>query len=644
MFRPYFFLPRFLPWALLLLLPLWAGAQGQGLLELHVRIDHDRLFHPTTGWFMTGPRADRSHWKQPGANFWTRREHPAVVKIIETDGRTVFNDSIGFRLFGGMSRLHPQKSFSLSARKKYGAKKIDYPIFGEDGQEDFRFLVARNGGSDWGRSYLRDAFLTGLLQDESWDLERQAARPCRVYLNGAYWGLYHLREKINVRFLEDRSGFDKDSIDLLEHRRTVKQGGGAAYTSLASTIASCDPSRFTDYSRLQSLMDVDNFMRLQIAQTYFDNRDAGGNIRYWRPRTPHGRWRWIMYDVDQGFGLHQDSMWRNNSLEFFTAADGPLWPNPPWSTLVQRQLLRNEDYRRRFVNRSLDYLQTDFAAPVVEAALDRHIAAVADEMPRHCERWDRNPEFWPVHLDRIRRFARNRPAALREHYRSFFSGGTDRRVKISAGAGGSIVLNENLTLDQPYVGTYFSAFPIDLRAEPKPGYRFVGWNGIEETYREVVLSLDRDYDISARFEPYRHPLAETVVINEVQVKGDDWVKLHNRSDEPVDLRDWLLTDAGGDRYRLPPLRLPPNGYVTLDELPFGLNRFEDRVGLYSRRGGYVDELSWVLDGEQERVQATGMRVDARSFWMRIGVGGFVLLFVGMLAARRATVRSADALP
>jgi len=45
-------------------------------------------------------------------------------------------------------------------------------------------------------------------------------------------------------------------------------------------------------------MDIDNYQRLQIAQTYFDNRDAGGNIRYWRPQTPGGRWRWILYDVE----------------------------------------------------------------------------------------------------------------------------------------------------------------------------------------------------------------------------------------------------------------------------------------------------------------------------------------------------------
>lgn len=41
-------------------------------------------------------------------------------------------------------------------------------------------------------------FADGMIQTlaEDLDIETQAYRPCRVYLNGKYWGILNLREKL----------------------------------------------------------------------------------------------------------------------------------------------------------------------------------------------------------------------------------------------------------------------------------------------------------------------------------------------------------------------------------------------------------------------------------------------------------------
>ena len=104
-----------------------------------------------------------------------------------------------------------------------------------------------------------------------------------------------------------------------------------------------DLSDPVNYTYIQTQMDVQNFMDYQIAQIFFDNRDAGGNIRIWRPQTQNGRWRWILYDTDWGFGLHDDLAYKYNSLAFHTKPDGPRWPNPPWSTFILRKLLGKRD-------------------------------------------------------------------------------------------------------------------------------------------------------------------------------------------------------------------------------------------------------------------------------------------------------------
>ena len=661
---------------------------ASALLTVSVGIDPWRLFAPTTGWFMPGPDAGRDVWDPRGANWWTHAEHPAHVDLIEAGGRVVHDGTLGLRMFGGVSRMHPQKSFSLSGRREYGNKRIDYPLFGEDAPRSFRFLVVRNGGSDWGRSFIRDALLSSLLVDASWDLDHQASRPVRVYLNGAYWGLYHLREKINPRYLaEHHVEVDKDSLTLMEHQQTLKHGSIREYRALHDFITTQDLSDPAVFAHLNELMDIDNFQRLQIAQTYFDNRDAGGNIRYWRPDGPDGRFRWILYDVDQGFGLHRREGWTINTLAFLTDPAGPSWPNPPWSTLLQRRLLANPTYRRNFVNRTLDYLHSDFHPGAVVEQLDRTIASVRDEMPRHLRRWEQSERQWHYHLDQLRRFGQYRPAYLREHLREYFAAGADRSVSIAAGRGGYIVLNDNLHVGSDgLTGEYFANFPITLQAVAEPGYRFVGWGGTSVTDNCTTLDLqqDREYAITAHFEPAQHPLADRVIVHELCPRSKasgDWVELYNRGEVPVSLKDWYLVDNSPHRYTFPDVLLPPGGYLVvcqkegefrtayprvpdfLSGLPFGLHKTGDRIGLYAADGSYVNALSYTLPARPDSaftyalvlpeldntrpenwVVAPGpgtpgspnpghlqtSLLPRRTYWTRISIGVAVLLVVGFL--------------
>ncbi|MEM9928339.1 MAG: CotH kinase family protein [Bacteroidota bacterium] len=656
------------------------------LMTLSIGLDPWRLFDNINGWFRAGPGADPNHWKKPGANWWTKKEHPAHFDLLETDGSCVFSSTVGFRMFGGMSRLHPQKSFSLSARDKYGKKKIKHRVFGEAAGKSFQFLVARNAGSDWNRSYLRDALLTSLLQDESWDLERQAARPVQVYINGKYWGIYHLREKINPQFIGDRfDDVDKNKIDFLEHKESVKHGRMGAYRKLLQFIENHDLSVDEHYQELQTMMDVDNYMRLQIAQTYFDNRDAGGNIRFWRPQTPTGRWRWILYDVDQGFGLHADDAYTRNTLAFYTEANGPSWPNPPWSTLFQRKLLANAAYRRLFVNRMLDYLHTDFAPTTVAAAIEQRVAGLSFDMPRQLARWKGKDKNWQLHLQRVRNFGQQRPAFLREHLRAFCAGGADREVTIIAAPGGKVVLNQNITVDETrYTGTYFQNFPLHLRAVAHPGFRFVGWEGQAATAADLMFALqtDKPYRLKANFEAVDHPLTGQVIFTEVHPSGQatgDWLELHNRGPETADLTGWILRD-GEHAFKLPPVTLAAGDYLIIAEaadlihkvhpsahnvitgLPFGLNKKREHLGLYGAKGEYVATLSYEIaapdtafsyalvgpnldpadpkhwdqesgpgtPGQENPDHLEAAVVTEEDYWLRIGVGVVVLLVVGAL--------------
>ncbi len=585
---------------------------------ISIAISDADLFDEEAGLFMDGYEVQDSSWRKEGANFWSRKEILTNCEIFESDGKREFNSITGFRLFGGMSRLFPQKSMTIVTRDRYGKKRISHKIFGKDGLKKHKFLVLRNSGSDFGKSHFRDAFMTSLLDD--WDIEKQDYRSTHVYINGRYWGIYNIREKINRYFLEGHTDLDKDSIDLIEHRMSLKRGSTKHYRRMLNFLEENSMANEANYAHLQTLMEVENFMDYQIAQMFFDNQDAGGNIKFWRPQAPAGRWRWILYDTDWGFGLHNPEAYKNNSIAFHLEPEGPAWPNPPWSTLIMRKLMENPDFKQAFINRFADHLNTTFESEHVVESINRFYKDLEPEMYRHLDRWNLREKTWLSHIERMRIFGWKRPEYVRTYLQEMFELGHLSELQASSSAGGRIVINENIVVnDKGFVGQYFEKVPIYIQAIPEFGYKFSHWDGIEidnDVFDITMLPREKKYNIRAVFEKSLHPLTGQILINEISCNdkhAGDWIELYNNSDEEVMLEDWILTDKK-HFYKLPYIYLKPDSYLTVCEdttafrnmfpdvkgmivgnFNFGLSKRKERLGFFTNEGASIDSVFYDIE-------------------------------------------------
>lgn len=594
----------------------FVGEPSSSLPVVSVAIDPGILFDPETGIMMDGPGTDSVSMHKPGANFWSRREFPCHTEIFEDDKKCVHNSGSGLRIFGGYSRIFPQKSIVLVAHDRYGKKFFRHRIFGPDQPKKFKYLVLRNGGSDFAGAHFRDELMNRLT--DGWGIEKQAFRPAQLYLNGQYWGIYHIREKINARFLEDHADVDRDSLDLMEHQRSVRHGSGRHYQRMLDYIRDHDLADSAHYAWVRSQMDVENFMDYQIAQMYCDNTDAGGNIRYWRPKRPGGRWRWILFDTDWGFGLYNPQAWQHDAVAFFTEPDGPRWPNPPWSTFLLRNLLRNREFKQQFVNRFCDRLNTAFEPQRVLAEIAWFESLLGPEMPGHLQRWRQSETTWRRNLDILREFAEKRPDFLRSTLAQHFALGALADVEVDVEHGGTVLVNHCVTAGPGlFRGTYFEKMPLALQAVPAVGYRFVGWEGINRQGRsiETVLEGGGVLKLRARFEPHIHPLNDLVFFNEIAPAGQktgDWVELHNASKQPVRMQGWTFTDHR-NTWTFPDVTIPPQGYLVIcqdsaafrrkfpyvplvvGDFRFGLNKNAERLALYAADGSAVDSVAYFIE-------------------------------------------------
>lgn len=504
-----------------------------------------------------------------GANFWKDWERPIHFKFQEADGNIGFELDAGVKINGGWSRAHGQKSLAIFARKKYGVGDIKYPVFEDVPYDEFESIILRNSGNDWLGTNIRDVALTGLMKGSGVDYSEH--RTVVTYLNGIYWGIYNIREKMNEHFLASKHNIDADIFTILEHNSRIVQGSNVQYDALTSFF---DANTFEDdanYEFVKEKIDIDNFIKYQLFEIYIHNKDwPGNNIKYWK--IPNGKWKWILFDTDFGFGNGDVNHYKENTLFYATEPDGPGWPNPPWGTLMLRKLLQNDKFKIRFINQFADELNSRFLPERVSEHLDSLIAPIASEVPQHFERWLGDLDRWNRKVNDFRTYGNLRQPAMKDHIKEYFNLPDYHQITIENDRPdfGYVVLNSLNILDDNWSGDYFETIPIKLTAIAKPGRTFSHWEGdVSSMDAEIIVDMNSAMTIKPIFEQSNTP--QNIIINEINFNSpadhntDDWLELYNPQSTNLDLTGWSISDSDDENaYYFPPqTHIAANGYLVL---------------------------------------------------------------------------------
>jgi hypothetical protein len=452
------------------------------------------------------------------------------------DGQRGFSIDAEMKLMGGWSRATAQKSFQLVFHDQDDRTSgLNYELFpglsSKDGQgrkvDFFRSAIFRNGGNDWPLTQFRDPMIQGLLSD--FPLDTQAFRPVAVYLNGEYWGILNMMESYDEGYFYSHYRVPMDKVAVLEGLTLVGDGTPrigtqedlALYRTTLTEIESADFTADSAYQKFDKLIDLKNHALYAAAQCWIANLDwPGNNIRYWRytgiPGTESssagaiggldGRYRWLLYDTEFSFNIYNPNTYNQNMFLTITSSSGPEWPNPPWSTLLFRQFMKNPEYSRRFVNACCDLMNSAFNESAIEQAIARMKSLYAPEMAQHQARWPLAAggtlEQWNKNIESILYFAKKRNPVFQGQMKSFFNLKEAAPVVVRVSSGGKVLLN-NLTLSPgSFGGQYYGGNPVDLTAVPEKGYVFTGWSGSVLSSQQT-LSLDPGSGVSiqASFAP-----------------------------------------------------------------------------------------------------------------------------------------------
>lgn len=518
------------------------------------------------GIYVKGPNAS-SIFPFFGANFWQDWERPLHIEFFETDGTRVVHQDAGVKIHGGWSRAQQQRSLRFMMRNGYGNDLITYPFFGERSAPDFQRLVLRNSGQDWLNTNFLDGFVQILVEDQ--DLEIMHYRPSVVLLNGEYWGIHNIRDKHDPYYLYSYAGADPDNVDILEFEHEVIEGDSNHYEALEEFFENNDIRQPANYAYVQTQMDVDNYATYFIHQIFIANTDwPQNNMKYWRPKTPDGRWRWLMFDTDSGLGGPGAA--QTNTLNRILNPTGWFAP-PEWSVLFFQKLFENVEFRIRFTNRYCDYLNSIYLPSSSVARLQETALGILPEVESHQVRWGSSFQTWQDNVLDFQGFLEARPAIARHNLGIAIgiSESYDLTLDVAPAGSGKIALTA-VEIDENWTGTYFRGVPVSMTAIPNSGFEFDKWSdsGLG-TDVQVVVAPNSNYSVTAEFKPS----AGEPVIHEINYNSasgfdpGDWVEIHNNSDVSLDLSNWYFRDSVDSRQFVIPVGtvVPARGFLVLCE-------------------------------------------------------------------------------
>ncbi|MGB2863003.1 MAG: lamin tail domain-containing protein [Sedimentisphaerales bacterium] len=360
--------------------------------------DLENLFGQSTGIYVNA--------RNDGIN-WERR---TSVELIHPDGTPGFGLDAGLRIRGAYSRQdsNPKHAFRLIFRNEYGAGKLRYPLFGDEGVDEFDKIDLRTSQNfSWSfeghdrHTMIRDVFSRDVQRDMGQPYTR--SRYYHLYINGHYWGIYQTQERADADFAESYLGGDQEEYDVIKNDSSgsralhATDGNMNAYRQLYNAAVAGFSSNEA-YLAVQGLrpdgtpdpagdklLDPENLMDYMICTYYTGDPDApvscwahfSNNVfAIYNRLRPEG-FTWYRHDAEHSLGANLGGINGLNEGRLLTdptdRSIGQQWRNfnPAW---LHIRLTSNQEYLMQFADRANRYFWNSgllTTSPNIQRWMDR---------------------------------------------------------------------------------------------------------------------------------------------------------------------------------------------------------------------------------------------------------------------------------
>lgn len=462
------------------------------------------------------------------------------IEFFDTDGNFIAEATGDSNEHGNDSNAYDQRGFDYITRDAMGYdNEVQFPVFSSSDRQGYERLIFKAAANDnypfSGGAHVRDSYVHRLSEVGGLHLDERKVESCVVYINGTFWGVYDVREKVDdidyTKYYYDQpDGF----VDFLKTWGGTWEEYGSQddWVDLVDFITGNDMTNAANYDYVLTQYNHMSLIDYFILNGYIVSTDwLNWNTAWWRGRHPEGdarRWRYALWDNDATFGhyVNYTGVPSTNPTADPCQIDGMGDVGGQGHIPVLNALFDNEDFFADYIQRYATLSNSIFSCDRMIEVLDSMINVIEPEMERQCQRWGGSVAGWEASVQELRDFILARCA-------DEIIGGIEDCYDVTAwnvtvqidGVGEieveELYFNNNTT---PYTGIYFADLPIELHAitDGMTCGNFAGWEIISGTgtiedpaAASTNFTISSDVTIVAYFvEPTTGPITIMTDISE----------------------------------------------------------------------------------------------------------------------------------
>ena len=324
-----------------------------------INIDRNCLFHKDSGIYVFG-NSKKGNFEFKGL----KGEKLCTWEYFDKSGFSVKSLQSKLSIHGLISRRNSQKSLKLKSIKKNGIKRFNYSFF-KNGPKKFKKLILRSASSGWGSGIYKDCIASEFATGLNFEVGKQ--KPVAVFINGKYWGVHFLSEKIDRHYLQENFKENPQEVSIVRDNLNADHGDSEAYRRAINYAKILDFGIELNYKSFKSLVDINSYIDWFISETFFQNKDwPCNNTKLWTSKKST-KWRNFLIDLDACF-----SEPHKNYLE--RAYGGHIEEGDQLNrcNFLIRNLMRNKGFRNKFNKRAKELLVSTFSHSKLKPIVDKY--------------------------------------------------------------------------------------------------------------------------------------------------------------------------------------------------------------------------------------------------------------------------------
>jgi gliding motility-associated-like protein len=438
---------------------------------------------------------------------------------------------------GNDSWAYNQRGVDYVVRDQYGYNnEIHHEIFRAKDRDGYQRLILKAAANDnypfsYGGSgaHIRDAYVQSLSQVADLRMDERSHESAVMYVNGEYWGMYELREKVDdLDFTKHYYDQGRGQLDFLKTwgGTWAEYGSTDEWDNLVAFITGNDMTIPANYDYVDSLYNTGSLIDYFILNSYVVAADwLNWNTGWWHGKNPDGdkkKWRYILWDMDNTFdhGTNYTGVPSQGSNADPCNPESLGDPGGQGHVPILNALLENEEFYNDYIIRMADLNNSYLSCDFMIAHLDSLIDIIEPEMQAQIDRWGGTYAEWEENAQDMHDFIEERCAIITEGMVECYDieGPYPITVIVDPPLSGNVQFNGIELENYPWTGLYFSNLTFSMAATPEEFYVFSYWELVNEnvfpssTDSAVTFSINEGDTVIAHFVPLEaHPIVLNVV-------------------------------------------------------------------------------------------------------------------------------------